>query len=139
MIQLFPSVARIPDAMLRRIDTTNPILVQYLASINTTVSVGVLLPKGAEGSSKVVKESKKKKQIEQSKPIQEHAEEEVSKEVFPSKTGILKCTKRTTKRPHHSPIRPLLLVLEVDTTAQPHHETLHTHSLSKGIKKICKP
>ncbi|CAI9260934.1 unnamed protein product [Lactuca saligna] len=67
--------------MLQRIDFPNPILVLYLASFNTTISVGVLFPKGVKGSLKVIKAQKKEKQTEESKPIQEHAEEEVSKEI----------------------------------------------------------
>lgn len=55
---LFPSVARIPDAMLRRIDPANLILVQYFTSVNPNVTVGVLLPKGAEGTSNHAKKNK---------------------------------------------------------------------------------
>lgn len=90
-----------------------------MASVNPNVSIGVLLPKGAQGLSKCVKAKKKKKQNVNPKPITEHVEEEVSKEVLPSKTRILKRTKKPTKRPHLSPIRTSVTELEVDTTTQP--------------------
>lgn len=124
---LFPNVARILDAMLRRIDPANPILVQYLASININVTVGVIFPKGIEDSSKAVKAQKKKKKTEQPKPIQEHVEKEVSqsvqenvenevsKEVIPLKTGFLKHTNKPAKRHQHSPIRPSVPEVEVET------------------------
>lgn len=99
---IFPKVARIPDAMLRCIDLQHPILVKYLTSIDANGSVGVLPLKGAVGSSKVVKLTKKKKQAE--KP--QHVMEEVSKEIIPLKIGILKRTKKPTKRPHDSLFMP---------------------------------
>ena len=59
VLVLFPSATCIPDAMLQRIDPTNPILVQYLTYVNPNVSVRVLFPKGAKGTSKADKASKK--------------------------------------------------------------------------------
>ncbi|CAH1443931.1 unnamed protein product [Lactuca virosa] len=125
--------------MLRRIDPANPILVQYLTSVNPNVTVGVLLTKGVEVTSKAAKASKKTKKTEQPKSVHEHVEKdgsklvqeneekEVSKEVVPSKTSILKRTNKPTHIPHHSPERPI--VQEVSK---------HVFS-TKGIKKIHKP
>ena len=41
----FPFVARIPDAMLERVDPKNPVLVPYLKNIDTNVETGKLLPR----------------------------------------------------------------------------------------------
>ena len=35
--EVFTSIARIPDAMLKKVDPTNEVLVSYLQSIDTTV------------------------------------------------------------------------------------------------------
>lgn len=110
-------------------------MVHYLASTNTNVTVGILLPRGVEGSLKDVKVPQKNKKIQQPKPIQEHVEEEVAKEAIPSKTGILKHTKKQAKRPQYSPIRPSVPKVEVKTPTK----SQQTHSSSKGIKKIHKP
>lgn len=117
---LFPSVARIPDAMLRRTDPANPILVQYFTSVNPNVTVGVLLPKGAEGTSKHAKAYKKSKKSKKPKFVHEHVEKEITKyieesvekefpkEVVPSKADILKRTKKPAHRPRHSLERPIV-------------------------------
>ena len=49
--EVFPSVARIPDAMLRKVDPTNHVLVNYLMTINPDIETRVLL-KTREGPSK---------------------------------------------------------------------------------------
>lgn len=72
---------------------------------------------------------------EVSKLVQDHAEKEVSKEVIPSNTFILKCTKKPTKRPQHSPVRQSILEVEVEIPTK----SQHTHSYYKGVKKIRKP
>lgn len=63
---IFPIVARITDAMLSHVDLKNPLLVKYLETFDTNVSVCVLLPN--RGSSKVVKVAKKKKKKQTAKP-----------------------------------------------------------------------
>ncbi|CAI9281406.1 unnamed protein product [Lactuca saligna] len=50
--EVFPTVARILDAMLQNVDPTNPVLVSYLTTINPNVEVGVLLQKLIRGTSK---------------------------------------------------------------------------------------
>ena len=55
--------------------------VQYLKTINLDVQVGVLLPKGVEGTSKVVKASKKPKKPEQPKSVPMQIEKDVMKPV----------------------------------------------------------
>lgn len=57
--KVFPNVERILDGMLRKVDPSNPFLVVYLQSINPSVEIGVLLPKGIVGTSKRRKGSKK--------------------------------------------------------------------------------
>ncbi|CAH1418779.1 unnamed protein product [Lactuca virosa] len=132
--------------MLRSIDPANPILVQYLTTVNPNVQVGVLLPNGAEGTWKVVKASKKSKKTEQTKfvpeqvenevteAIHENAEKEVSKEVVPSKTSILKRTKKPAHRPRHSLERTIIEEVPVEPLSSPKEV-----SISKGIRKIHKP
>lgn len=56
--EVFASVARIPDAMLKKVDPTNPILVVYLQSINSSVETRVILTRTNEGCSKKSKKSK---------------------------------------------------------------------------------
>lgn len=62
----FPTVARIPDAMLKKVDATHPMLVKYLQSINPDIITGVLLTpyvgplKKKKGSKKPVVESPSK-------------------------------------------------------------------------------
>lgn len=41
---VFLNVARIPDSMLKLIDPTNPLLVNYLLSIDSTTRIDVLPP-----------------------------------------------------------------------------------------------
>lgn len=41
--ELFPTVARIPDAMLHKVDPSHPVLVSYLKTINLDIEIGVLL------------------------------------------------------------------------------------------------
>lgn len=76
---LFPTVARIQDAMLRKVDPAHPVLVHYLTTINPDVQIEVLLPKGAEGTSKAVKVSKKPKKPEQPKSVHVQIKKEVTK------------------------------------------------------------
>ncbi|CAH1424953.1 unnamed protein product [Lactuca virosa] len=121
--------------MLRRVDLQNSLLVQYLVSIDSTVSIGVLPSKGAEGSSKAAKVPKKKKQTEKPPTVVD----EVSKEIILSKTGILKHTKKPAKRPHDSSVRSSVQESEIETTKQTQVDSSHTHSSQKGIKKIRKP
>lgn len=106
---LFHHVARIPYAMLQKADPNHPILVHYLTTVNPNVQIGVLWPKGVERTSKGAKVSKKLKKPDQpkllhvqkdiTKSVQENVEKETQKEVVPSKTGILKRTKKPAHRP----------------------------------------
>ncbi|CAH1425218.1 unnamed protein product [Lactuca virosa] len=59
--------------------------------------------------------------------LTESVVKEVPKEVVPSKTSILKRTKKPAHRPRHSPERPL------------DHESSKHVSSTKGIKKVPKP
>lgn len=104
--------------MLRCINPKNLIRVPYLASIDVNVFVGVIPLKGFEVSMKLVKETKKKKYSEKPQPFQEPMMEEVSKEIIPLNTGILKHTKKSAKRPRHSQVRPSVQEPEIDTTEQ---------------------
>lgn len=69
---------------------------------------------------------------EVTKSVQENVDKEIQKEVVPSKTGILKCTKKPAHQPRHFPEPPI--IEEVETFSSPKEV-----SGSKGIKKICKP
>lgn len=51
-MNIFPTVARIPDGMLKKVDPSNPVLEAYLLTISTNYGTGVLLAKHDEGSSK---------------------------------------------------------------------------------------
>lgn len=70
---VFPNVARIPDAMLKLLYPQNQLLIQYLASIDSSNPIGVLPPKGVEGTSKASKAPKKKKQVKKPSTVEEEA------------------------------------------------------------------
>ncbi|CAH1452899.1 unnamed protein product [Lactuca virosa] len=94
---------------------------------------------------KVGKTSKKSKKSKQPKTVPEPIEKEVvqsvqepvakdvQKKVVPSKTGVLKRTKKPSHRPRHSPERPIDEELPVGSLSSPKEG-----SISK-IKKIRKP
>lgn len=64
-MNIFPSVARIPDAMLKKVNPTHKILVKYLQKINPYVETGVLLTVEAGTS----KQSNKSKDDEAEVPV----------------------------------------------------------------------
>ena len=64
--ELFPNVARIPDAMLQKVYLVNPILVDYLTKINPSNETGKLLDISDEGSLKKKRGSKKR--VQESSP-----------------------------------------------------------------------
>lgn len=94
---IFPTFSNILDVILMHVAPKNPLIAQYLASVNTSVSISVLLSKETEGSSKASKVPKKKKKVEKPPTI----EEEVMNEIIPSKSGTLKHTTKLAKKPHH--------------------------------------
>lgn len=53
----FPFAAHIPDAILKRIDHSNPVLVSYLATIDSSVETGILLQQSSEKKSKKMKKT----------------------------------------------------------------------------------
>ena len=57
--EVFPNIARIPDAMLMRVYPTSSVLMTYLASINPDEETSILLAKRDAGSSKKSRRSKK--------------------------------------------------------------------------------
>ncbi|KAL7607644.1 hypothetical protein Lser_V15G16187 [Lactuca serriola] len=82
---IFTRVARIPDAMLRKVSPTHKVLVRYLRTIDTADKSGVL-PDVASPSKKK-KGSKKSAKGSPSPTVQK---EDVQKDVLPSKSGVLK-------------------------------------------------
>ena len=125
---MFLNVARIPDAMLKKIDPSKPILVAYLKKVNPSVETRVLLSKNDEVSSK--KSTKSKKEIVEI-PLQESpkkildkspnkgvdGKEKVSKkddkpkektttgsskELIPSKSGVFKRLKKMSHKSRNS-------------------------------------
>ncbi|CAI9286432.1 unnamed protein product [Lactuca saligna] len=72
---IFTTVARIPDAMLKKVDPTNNVLVSYLQSIDTTVVTGMLQQ---EEKKKSKKSKKTEEEVEQ---VPETPEDEIPKEV----------------------------------------------------------
>ncbi|CAI9277334.1 unnamed protein product [Lactuca saligna] len=93
---IFTSVAHIPDAMLKKVDPTNNVLVSYLQSIDTTVVSGVLFDIEAKKSKKSKKtdvgSSKKKVKVEKQKksPTVKPAsvEESAQQIIFPNSTTV---------------------------------------------------
>ncbi|CAI9290474.1 unnamed protein product [Lactuca saligna] len=119
--KIFPTVARIPDAMLRKVDQSHHVLVSYFKTINPDIETGVLLPQSIVPS-KLKKGSKKDTTEIPSKPQPENVEtvvrsvrkkkvhtdpppivvpKPVSKlesEVLPSKSGVLKKLKKKSSQ-----------------------------------------
>ncbi|CAH1427222.1 unnamed protein product [Lactuca virosa] len=95
-------------------------------------TLGVRPSKGADGSSKASKAPKKINQAEKPPTM----EEGVTKEIIRSKSGILKHTKKPTKKPNDSPVKQSVQEPEIKTTEQTHVDSSRTHSSQEGIKKI---
>ncbi|CAI9290649.1 unnamed protein product [Lactuca saligna] len=57
--EFFSHVARIPDAMLKKVDPTNVVLIDYMTTIDSKVETGKLLTKEGVGHSKKSKTTKK--------------------------------------------------------------------------------
>lgn len=62
-IDVFPTISRIPNSMLKNFDPSNPVLVAYQKHVNPSIETGVLLPKSTEGPSKTQQGSKKDVQL----------------------------------------------------------------------------
>lgn len=117
-----------------------------MKTINPDSQVGILLPKGVEGTWRAVKASKKSKKPDQqtsvpeqiekavTKPVHEKVEKEVSRELVLTKTCITKRTKKPAHRPRHSPEAPIIDDVPVEPLSLP-KEVFR----SKGIKNIRKP
>ncbi|KAL7591219.1 hypothetical protein Lser_V15G33877 [Lactuca serriola] len=82
---IFTRVARIPDAMLRKVSPTHKVLVRYLRTIDTADQSGVL-PDVASPS----KKKKGSKKSTKGSPSTTFQKEDVQKDVLPSKSGVLK-------------------------------------------------
>lgn len=128
--EVFPPIARIPDAMLRKVDPPDSVLIGYLQTINPSIKIGVLLANGIVGPSKRAKGSKKVTQASPSKPdpslkkivkpvsvptskeVNKPITEETcqpAKETMPSKSGVLKQLKKMEHRPCHSLERSIVI------------------------------
>ncbi|CAI9296059.1 unnamed protein product [Lactuca saligna] len=101
--------------MLKRIDPSNPVLVSYLATIDSSVETGILLPPTSAKKSKKTKKTdvgssdakvtsaKKTKQVPviEPEPIQPELvvpdTQVIETEVIPSKTGVFRCIKMKSK------------------------------------------
>lgn len=86
-VNVCPNVALIPYSMLKLVDPKNQLLVQYLASIDSSTTTGVIPPKvyqkGEEGTMKDSKATKKKKKVEKPQII----EVEINKETTQKNLG----------------------------------------------------
>ncbi|CAI9296860.1 unnamed protein product [Lactuca saligna] len=94
----FPSVGRILDGMLKKVDSSNSVLQAYLKTINPSVETGILLSRIAKGPFKRSRSSKKKPKdttgaIKPDAPL---------KEVVHSKTGVFKRLKKMAHRSQSS-------------------------------------
>lgn len=107
---------------------------QYLASIDSSNPTGILPPNAVEGTSKVSKASKMKKQVEKPPTV----DEKVVKETIPWISGVPKRTKKHPKKPSHSPIKPTAHEPIVEGVEPNTIESLnHIYSLV-GPKKVRK-
>ncbi|KAL7605237.1 hypothetical protein Lser_V15G14681 [Lactuca serriola] len=105
---IFTSVARISDAMLRKVSSTHKVLVRYMKTFNPDVQTGVLLEVSRE-SSKKKKKTQKEEKLQSSKVSQaERVEKEefshkTKKEIIPSKSGVLKKLRKSSQTTTTSP------------------------------------
>ena len=87
-------MARIPDAMLRKVSQTHKVLVRYLRTIDQSEQTGVLLDVAAPSKKKkLIKKDAKgsSSQQVQDEDIQiEETSSKSKKEIIPSKSGVLK-------------------------------------------------
>ncbi|CAI9268433.1 unnamed protein product [Lactuca saligna] len=139
----FPFVARISDAMLKRVDPTNIVLITYLQSIDTSVETRVLVAREeeknskrskkvvAESSKKSVKESTstkspKKVSVSEAEPIQPEIvvadTPSTQKEIIPSNTGVFRRIKMKSKHKSHSPFTIVVRKPQVSNQGVIFHE-----------------
>lgn len=72
--------------MLKKVDPTNPVLVEYLVGVNTSVETGVLLQFFGVGSSKRAKKTKKNTDADGNESPKKHVKSKliVTKNVKPA-------------------------------------------------------
>lgn len=70
-VEIFTLVARIPDIILKRVDPTNAVLLEYMTTIDPTIETGKLLTKEGAGPLKKSRKSKKDVKVTPEKPITE--------------------------------------------------------------------
>lgn len=116
---VFPTVARIPDAMLKLVDPKHLLLVQYLALIDSSTPVGVLPPKGQEDPLNITKLQRRR------------SKDEFTNEILLSKSGILKRTKKPTKKPNDSLIKQSVQEPEIKSTEQTNVDSSNTLSSTR--------
>ena len=93
-MNIFPTVARIPDEMLKKVDPPNPMLEAYSLTINTNDGIGILLTKHDEGSSK---KSQKSMTVDVSTSEKNDKEKTVSQSPKKQPTEIVKVSKESAK------------------------------------------
>ncbi|CAI9276734.1 unnamed protein product [Lactuca saligna] len=96
-VDVFPSVARIPDAMLQKVDPVNPVLVEYLTTIMPSIEAEKLLDASAEAKGDKVLKKKDHPLIVTELIIPE-------KEVVDMKYGVLKRLKKMAYSSHEKSI-----------------------------------
>ncbi|CAI9281020.1 unnamed protein product [Lactuca saligna] len=65
----FPIIARIPDAMLKRVDPTNTVLITFLHTLDTSVETGVLLAREEEKKTNRLRRIKMKSKHKSRSPL----------------------------------------------------------------------
>ena len=100
-VSIFPSVARIPDGMLKKVDPSNPMLMAYLLTISKNDENGILLEKHDEVPSK---KSRKPNKVDESTPEKPVQEEKVTKSPKKKAAVVIKVSKKSDK-----PVEPELV------------------------------
>lgn len=123
---VFPSISRIPNAMLSKVDSANHILVSYLQTINPSNQTGVLLKKSEEGPLKKHSESKKDDQPSPVKPSPSKASPVLVEKLAKSPNKVVKGEKSSKNNP-----KPI-----VKETTNPSNEVVPINSgILKRLKK----
>ena len=100
-LSVFPSVARIPGGMLKKVDPSNLVLMAYLLTISKNDENGILLEKHDEVPSK---KSRKPNKVDESTPEKPVQEEKVTKSPKKKAAVVIKVSKKSDK-----PVEPELV------------------------------
>ncbi|CAI9290648.1 unnamed protein product [Lactuca saligna] len=126
--EFFSHVARIPDAMLKKVDPTNVVLIDYMTTIDSKVETGKLLTKEVKVSKKTTKPDELVSKVV-IKPVEPFVIKPTSVTI-PSKTGVFQILK--LKYEPTSPEKTVIIPPEV-SSAKSSHEEVRTSNITTNV------